>query len=267
MSLPNLLIRKRWESRHLQWWPTWMWSTHGHWQDSRTGSYLRHGIEGALGVLIILLLASYWRPQTHAAAAIVPPASAKNTVVAPADMANTIVTAHLFGQAPARTPALSSTTQSITVDGIVYAPQPQDSVALLTLDGKADLYKVGELLTDGEKIIAIDASDVQLAANGVIRRVALAQYGSADSVGPAAYAALLSGVGLSSPDSVDGRQNSPGALAEASVTDSAEQSFPSEAVRVMNGGPWSSAGIVHISANATPLEELQALRAQLIHPH
>lgn len=56
MRLPILFIQKSWESQLPRWWLALHWSPSGYWQDSRAGRYLRHGIEGALSILIVLVL-------------------------------------------------------------------------------------------------------------------------------------------------------------------------------------------------------------------
>ena len=177
------------------------------------------------------------------------------------DRGNAIVAAHLFGQAPTLTSVSAVAASSITVDGIVYSTQAEDSEAVLTLNAKTDIYKVGASLPDGEKVVAIDAGDVQLVANGTTRVLAMSKYGSADSEGPAAYAALLHGTGLSAPEA--GSASS----AEVGVASAASQqpfvTMPS-LLPATNVFTAQHAQPVRIPATATPLEQLQALRQQLI---
>ncbi|MGA9854683.1 MAG: hypothetical protein WBR29_05335 [Gammaproteobacteria bacterium] len=134
------------------------------------------------------------------------------------------------------------------------------SQAVLTINGKTDVYKVNQALPDGETVAAIGPSDIQLTANGTTRRLSLPRYGDPDSEGPAAYAALLHGIGLSAPDSAPSLAALPGAAA-----DTAQPFSGLPVVPLSNVTGVSSAGVVQIPANATPLEQLQALRAQLIH--
>ncbi len=127
----------------------------------------------------VVLLASFWMPHTRIASRTPISRSASSPVPTPAAMTDTIVAAHLFGQVPAQTPATAPASQSITVGGIVYAGT-EDSEAVLTINGKTNIYKEGEKLPDGEKIATIGPADVQLTDNGASRRLTLAHlWGSA----------------------------------------------------------------------------------------
>lgn len=239
-----------------------MWSTSGKFWDSRLGKALRYGVHAALLTLIALSLLSLWPRKTTVsdqAMASMPIARA-----APGVLANKIIAAHLFGQAQHKSVVTAAMAASITVEGIAAANDPSDSVAILTLNGKTDEFHVNAVLPDGEELTAIDPDSVELADGSHVRRIALATYGTPDSEGPAAYAALLHGVGLSSPG--NSRQNLAGAMTAANITETAEPFFPAEPRAVLNSISVSAHGLVHVSAQATPLEQLQALRAQLIHP-
>lgn len=264
MRLPILFIPKSWKSRPPRWWLALLWSTSGYWQDGRAGRYLRHGIEGALSVLIVLLLVSSLEPHTRTSVPTVVWHSSASASPTLTDRGDAIVAAHLFGQAPTLTSMSVVAASSITVDGIVYSTQADDSQVVLTLNTKTDIYKVGASLPDGEKVVAIDPDDVQLVANGASRRLAISKYGSADSEGPAAYAALLHGTGISTPPT-----NSASAALLDGNSETATAPFvpvPSP-LPVLNFAATPRAPPVRIPATATPLEQLQALRQQLIHPH
>ncbi|MGB9428891.1 MAG: type II secretion system protein N [Gammaproteobacteria bacterium] len=241
-------------------WFLWTWSPSGRWANSRADRWLRHTIESVLGMLIVVLLASFWAPHTRIVSRTPFSRSASSPVLAPAAMADKIVAAHLFGQVPAQTPAAAPAAQSITVDGIVYAGA-EDSEAVLTLNGKTEIYKEGETLSDGEKITAIGPADVQLIDNGSTRRLTLAHYGDPGSEGPAAYAALLHGTGLNASATDSALTMLPG----AAPVQPAEPFMPLPSVSPADFVPVSSARVVQIPATATPLEQLQALRQQLIH--
>lgn len=260
MRLPILFIQNSWKSRPPRWWLALQWSPSGHWQDSRAGRYLRHGTEGALSVLIVLVLVSSLEPHTRTSV----PATVWHSSSSPTltDSGDAIVAAHLFGQAATSTSVSVVAASSITVDGIVYSTQADDSQAVLTLNAKTDIYKVGASLPDGEKVVAIDPSDVQLVANGASRRLAISKYGSADSEGPAAYAAMLHGTGFSAPEAGSAPP------AEVGIASAASQqpfvTMPS-LLPATNFFTVQHAQPVRISATATPLEQLRSLRAQLIH--
>lgn len=239
-------------------WSDWTLSATGsHW-DSRAGKYLRHGVEFGLGVLILVLLASFWWPHAR----LSEPDSVLHAVAPsttpPADMANAIVAAHLFGRAQANAPAAAPAAVPVTVEGIVYATDPGNSETVLTIAGKTNVYRVGDALPDGEKLAAIDASGIELGANGSVRRMEMAHYGSADSQGPAAYAALLHGTGLSAPT---GNNPQTGPLTQVN---GAGQTFLPNPARTLYPQPVSAIHTVHLSPRATPLEQLRSLRAQLI---
>lgn len=260
MRLPILFIQKSWESRPPRWWLALQWSLSGYWQDSRAGRYLRHGIEGTLSVLIVLVLVPSLEHHTRTS---VPPV-VQHSIASPTltDRGNAIVAAHLFGQAATLTSVSVVAASSITVDGIVYSTQADDSEAVLTLNAKTDIYKVGASLPDGEKVVAIDPGDVQIVANGASRRLAISKYGSADSEGPAAYAAMLHGTGFSAPEA----GSTPSA--EVGIASAASQqpfvTMPSlPPTRNVFTAPYAQP--VRIPATATPLEQLRSLRAQLIH--
>lgn len=245
-------------------WQALTWSTSGNFWDSRLGKTLRYSVHTALLILIALSLLSLWpRKATVSNRAV---ASTPMTQAAPGTWANKIVAAHLFGQAQQKPVVAAAMAVSITVEGLAAASNPNDSVAILTLNGKTDEFHVDAVLPDGEKLTAIDPDGVELADGSNVRRIALATYGTPDSEGPAAYAALLHGVGLSIPgNSVDGKQTTPGTLAAVGITENTEPSFLARPIAVLNSTPASAMHIVHIPAQATPLEQLQALRTQLIH--
>lgn len=176
-------------------------------------------------------------------------------------MADTIVAAHLFGQVPVSTRVVNPAALSITVDGIVYDSQSDDSQAVLTLNGKTALFQVGQALPDGETVSAIGATDIELTGGATARRLTLPQYGDAAAEGPAAYAALLHGTGLSAP-----RTGSALARQSGATPSSPAKPFPllpSGSPSHFVAGP--STGAAYIPATATPLEQMQALREQLVH--
>ena len=132
---------------------------------------------------------------------------------------------------------------------------------MLTIDGKSDVYKDNQALPDGEILTAIGPTDIVLMANGASRHLTLPRYGDPDSEGPAAYAALLHGVGLSTPSTGPAQTNLQGSYSSGSV----ESYTNPTPVPLSNVDAVPAAQVVQISPTATPLQQLQALRAQLIH--
>lgn len=221
---------------------------------------LSYGVHGLLFVLIALVVVTMIPHRTRQ------PGLLKNMPIplnSATDTTNTIVAAHLFGRAQQK-PAENTPAASIIVDGIAAASDSKDSIAVLTLNGQSGEFHVAQVLPDGEKLAAINSDDVELADGSNVRRIELATYGTADSQGPAAYAALLHGVGLSNPG--NNPQNAPGVFADAGAADNPAQPLPFLPTPVPNSVPLPTAGIVNISPQATPLEQLRTLRSQLIHP-
>ena len=254
--------------RHTDWrrhWRDWTSSLTGTWWNSRAEKWLRHTVEGLLALLLVLLLGvtlAPWLPLRARTASLRPPRGPIAEVrPTPAAMADAILAAHLFGQVPISTRVVSTAPLSITVDGIVYASQSDDSQAVLTFNGKTALFHVGQALPDGETVSAIGATDIELTGGAVARRLALPQYGNAAAEGPAAYAALLHGTGLSAPMTGSNLTRQPGA-----ALSSPAQPFPllpSGSPAHFVAGPLARAA--YIPASATPLEQMQALREQLVH--
>ena len=223
----------------------WIWSPFGTWWDSLAGKFVRHGTEGLLSLLIIMLLVSPW--VTHKKEFHIPAAHlTTGAILAPTNMVDRIVAAHLFGQPITAAPVQNAAAQSISVDGIVYAESADVSQAVLTINGKTDVYKTGQHLPDGETLAAIGPNEITLAANGADHQVSLPRYGDQVSEGPVAYAALFHETGSSTPE----MEQSLAVLPLAARTD-----YVSSVV---------SARVVGIPATTTPLEQLRALRSQLV---
>ncbi|MGH8403130.1 MAG: type II secretion system protein N [Gammaproteobacteria bacterium] len=228
-----------------------------------------HRLDGIGGIdlaLIALSLLTWWPRKAAVSARAMDSAPIARAI--PGAWADKIVAAHLFGQAQTKLAVATAAALPITVDGIAAASNPKDSIAVLTLKGTTGEFHVGDRLPDGEQLAAIGPDSLELADGGTLRRIALAHYGTPDSEGPAAYAALLHGIGLSSSasNSGDNQQNASGTFVETGVTGNVEQPLSLNPVSMSNVTPVQAVGIVHIPAQATPLEQLQALRAQLIHP-
>ncbi|MHB8405744.1 MAG: hypothetical protein ACYDCJ_10015 [Gammaproteobacteria bacterium] len=116
-------------------------------------------------------------------------------------------------------------------------------------------------MPDGETVATIGPTGLQLTASRFTCHLSLLHYGDASAQGPTAYASLLHGVGLSTPSTEPARARLPG----ASPSDPAEPFTNLSPVPLSNTVSIPSTQVVQIPATATPLEQLQALRQQLIH--
>lgn len=166
----------------------------------------------------------------------------------PTALGDKIVAAHLFGQAQIAASAPGSADQSISVDGIVYIPHSGNSQAVLTINGKTEVYKNGATLPDGETLAAIGPSTIQLALAGATRQLTLnmSQYGNSNPAGtPPMGMNLIASV----------PQTPAYAAPSAGVTAGTPNSTPMPGMRPPQ-----------VPVTAPPLEQLQALRAQLV-PH
>lgn len=109
----------------------------------------------------------------------------------------------------------------------------------------------------------LDSTSVELSRNGATRSLKLPRYGDPGSQGQAAYAALLHGTGLSNSTVDPAATMLPG----TTLSDSVQPDTAPRSVQPLNNfAPLSHAQAVQIPATATPLEQLRALRQQLIHP-
>lgn len=254
--LSTLKLSDVWRAR----WRFFTSSATGKRRDSLAGQTVRHAIHAALLIMIALTLISLWPRKLFLSSTMAVPAAPAS--VASATLADTIVAAHLFGQTKAAVPKPSLAAPSIRVVGIVYASQTQDSLAVLTLNGKTDVYKDGQTLPDGETVMAVSPTEIQLTENGVTRTLPLPRYGEPESEGPAAYAALLHGTGLSTPET----GSAAAMLTTAAPSEPMQPFAPVASVPMYSSAAGLRAPVVQIPASATPLEQLQLLRAQLIHP-
>jgi hypothetical protein len=219
-------------------------------------------VEAVLASVIVVLLVSFWIPHPPIGSRTPSSHVASRQAPASAAQADAIVATHLFGQAPAAAPTPNVAAPSMTVDGIVYASEKGDSEVVLTINGKTDVYRNGAKLPDGETVTIIGPGDLELAENGRTRHLVLSRYGTSDSEGPAAYAALLHGTGFSAPETDPALASLPG----VPPTGMMEPLTPLSPVPLsISAVSIPSARAVQISPTATPLEQLQALRQQLIH--
>ncbi len=88
-------------------------------------------------------------------------------------LAQHIAIAHLFGQAVSAEAAVVPVTANISIDGVVYSDDQKSALAVLKVDDKSDIYKIGDTLPDGEKLLAIAPTAVQLGGKGAPRVIEL----------------------------------------------------------------------------------------------
>lgn len=76
------------------------------------------------------------------------------------DLGRAIANEHLFGEPSARIPTRATALTPFLVTGILYSPDPSVSRAVLDIASHAQVYAVGSVLPDGEKLVAIQADQV-----------------------------------------------------------------------------------------------------------
>jgi hypothetical protein len=110
--------------------------------------------------------------------------------------------AHLFGEDATVAMAPSARSMDISIDGIIYSDDSDSALAILKIDGNTDIFRVGDTLPDGEKILALAPTAVELGGPGAPRVLQLKQdFGDggpggvlAGDVGGAARADLFAGL-------------------------------------------------------------------------
>jgi hypothetical protein len=151
----------------------------------------------------------------------------------PVVMAQQVAMAHLFGQDVTTDAAAAPVAANISVEGVIYSDDKDSALAVLKVNDKSDVYKVGDTLPDGEKLLAIAPTAVQLGGPGASRVIELQQ-----DFGDGASGLLLAGVpGRSNP--FPGMQTGQGAFAPVLKP-------------------------VVLSPDSDPLSQLRSLRQQLI---
>jgi type II secretory pathway component PulC len=138
------------------------------------GAYLRRCTELALSALLVWGLLSLVTPYfraNHTETAYIAPAA---PVLARGRAEAAVADMHIFGAAPNQTVQASSVMKSdISVIGILAADAEKDSVALLSVDGSAKNYVVGQTLDDGETVAHIEPDAVVLEKGTESRRLEL----------------------------------------------------------------------------------------------
>jgi len=187
------------------------------------------------GLLIWPLLPRH--AKTPAIAAATPAPQARLNISA---IAGNAAAAHIFGQATtAADTAAPVSAASITVQALFYSTDKDVARAILEINGKADVFKSGDTLPDGEKLAAIGMNAVQIANGGALREVQLEQ-----KFGNSGEGISLTGM----PELYAAQQSFPGPGTPAATADPAVQKL--RQVTIPQGGD--------------PIAQMRALREQLI---
>jgi hypothetical protein len=124
---------------------------------------------------------------------------------------------------------------NISIEGVIYSDDPKSALAVLKVDDKSDIYKIGDTLPDGEKLLAIAPTAVQLGGKGAPRVIELQE----DFGGGGSWMQLAGVPGR--PDPFPGMHNS-----------------------TAQPGYASALKPVVLSSDSDTLSQLRSLRQQLI---
>gem|GEM_PF-4966420 len=200
-------------------------------------SYPSHLISGVLGIFAVGII---WSMLPHKA--VTPgalPHGAPPPHIDASVVAQEIASSHIFGQDAAAESAIAAhPATDIKVDGIIYSDDKDSALAILDIDGKSDIFRVGDTLPDGEKILALAPTAVQLGSPGNPRVIEMqAQFGDSGS-------GIDSGILAAAGPGMTGSGNPFPGMAPA---------LPRPALRP-----------VELAQDADPLSQLRSLRQQLI---
>ena len=184
-----------------------------------------------IGLILWSMLAAQPTTLTLQAATNTPSPATGHQVVS----AERIMAAHLFGEHEQDTDN-STVTQAaiITIEGILYSPDPDTARAILTVDGRDGVFKVGDILTDREKITSITLSAVGIGTRTINLEQRIWDLNTGTS-------RVMSGAG------------------DYAATSDARQRIRSVIVAIPSLNP------VNIPVTSDPVTQLQSLRQQLIH--
>lgn len=205
--------------------------------DFLVSRYPSHIVSGLLAIIAGMTL---WSMLSHKTVAGSAPSAA--TVAPRPDsvrIAQKVAMAHLFGQGlNAEVSAAQAAAVNITVEGIIYSEDKESALAIMKLDGHSDIYRIGDSLPDGEKLLAIAPTAVEIGSQGAPRILTMQQDFGDGGSGP-----LLAGI-VAAPGRDDFFQDT------------------NTAPRPVAYAP--SLRPVLLSQNADPLSQLRSLRQQLI---
>jgi len=207
--------------------------------DFPAADYLRHACACLLGTAAAFIVWSIFphKSDPHAANVAHMPQPAMHDWNS---VALHVSSAHLFGQdARSAIVAITANPSNIMVQGLVYSDDKDSALAILSVDGNSGFFRIGDVLTDGETLLAIAPTAIQLGNGGMTRVIELQQ----DSGGRGDGIMLAGDTGLSSPHRV---------------------LFPGE-MPAASQAPYAPAlRTVSVSSTSDPLSQLQSLRQQLI---
>ena len=186
----------------------------------------------AMGFLAIL-----WSILPHVSKPSLPAPSRVNPAPGrdPMATAQRIAESHLFGQ-DTREPAGGepASAADVQVDGLLYSDDRGSAWAILKVNGETGIFQAGDTLPDGERLVAIARTAVQLSHGPSIRIVELRK-----DFGSGGAGIVLTG--------------------DVALTDSDHALFPGT-----GGAVTSGLRPVSLPQKSDPLTQLRSLRQQLI---
>lgn len=190
------------------------------------------------GILAITAAVMLWPMLPHKQTAL---STSNATVATPQPdsivIAQEVAMAHLFGQSASSEPSTVPTVAvNIVVEGIIYSEDRASALAILKVDDNSAIFRIGDVLPDGEKLLSIAPTAIEIGTQGTPRVLAM-QQDFGDGGGP-----LLAGVAGAS-----GRNDF-----------FPDMKAPQPSTYVPSLRP------VLLSQNSDPLSQLRSLRQQLI---
>lgn len=204
--------------------------------DFLASRYTSYMVSGILGVAAAAIIWSMLPHKSNVSAAVRPasPAFHPDSIV----IAQQVAMAHLFGHdVAAGSPMGSAAATNISVEGIIYSEDKDSGLAILKVDGNTDIFRVGDALPDGEKLLAIAPTAVEIGSQGAPRVLAM-QRDFGDGGGP-----LLAGI-VGAPSQND--------------------FFPDLRMAAPSAAYAPALRPVLLSPGSDPLSQLRSLRQQLI---
>lgn len=94
----------------------------------------------------------------------------------PQAMTQHIATAHLFGQDAAMETPATVAVDNVSISGIIYSDDKDSALAILEIGGDSKVFRIGDALPDGEKLLSIAPAAIELGGAGTSRVIALQRY-------------------------------------------------------------------------------------------
>jgi hypothetical protein len=205
--------------------------------DFLASAYPRYALTSVLGLVMALLMWSLL-PHRQSIEAAIQGSPQHRMQPDSSAIAQRVATAHLFGQdASIASSAVSVAAANITVEGVIYSEDKDSALAILKVDDHSDIFRIGDTLPDGEKLLAIAPTAVEIGSPAAPRVLAM-QQDFGDGGGP-----LLAGIA-----------GPPGR----------DSFFPDTHAAAQPAAYVPSLRPVLLSQNGDPLSQLRSLRQQLI---